>query len=57
MDVMKELKDLKVEVMAIGDSRDKVEVNKHINRIIEHFKRSNRLTVPEFMTVKKEGIE
>ena len=57
MDVMKELKDLKVEVMAIGDTRDKVEVNKHINRIIEHFKHSNRLTVPEFMTVKKEGIE
>ena len=57
MDVMKELKDLKIEVMAIGDSRDKVEVNKHINRIIEHFKRSNRLAVPEFMTVKKEGIE
>lgn len=57
MDVMKELKDLKVEVMAIGDSRDKVEVNKHINRIIVHFKHSNRLVVPEFMTVKKEGIE
>ena len=57
MDVMKELKDLKVEVMAIGDAKDKIEVNKHINRIIEHFKHSNRLTVPEFMTVKKEGIE
>lgn len=57
MDVMKELKDLKVEVMAIGDTKDKIEVNKHINKVIEHFKHSNRLVVPEFMTVKKEGIE
>lgn len=57
MDVMKELRDLKVEVMAIGDTKDKIEANKHINKIIEHFKHSNRLVVPEFMTVKKEGIE
>lgn len=57
MDVMKELKDLKTEVRAINDAQSKVNTTKHIDRIIEHFKHSNRLTVPEFMTVKKEGIE
>ena len=57
MDVMKELRDLKVEVMAIGDTKDKIEANKHIDKIVEHFKHSNRLEIPKFMTVKKEGIE
>lgn len=57
MDIMKEMKELKDEVYAIGGAPDKVATLHHIDRIIEHMRRADIIKVPECFKIKKEGIE
>ena len=57
MDIMRELEDLKTEIIAAGSARDRVACTRHIDRIMEHMRRANHIQVPECFRIKRESIE
>ena len=57
MDIMRELEDLKEEIIAAGSARDRVSCTKHIDRIMEHMRRANQIQIPDCFRIKRESIE
>lgn len=57
MDIMRELNDLKEEIYAAGSAKDRVNCTKHIDKIMEHLRRANRIEIPECFKIKRESIE